>query len=41
MQVGEVAPDVNIFNLDGKQIQISETSGKKKLILFWASWSPH
>lgn len=41
MQVGEIAPDVNLFNLEGQQIQISKTSGKKKLILFWASWCPH
>ena len=37
-QVGEVAPDVALPDLDGKQHRLSDYRGHRVLINFWASW---
>jgi len=37
-QVGELAPDFQLQNLDGQDISLSDLRGKPVLINFWASW---
>jgi len=37
-QVGSMAPDVALRDLDGKEHRLSEYRGRRVLINFWASW---
>ena len=37
-QVGAMAPDVALRDLDGKEHRLSEYRGRRVLINFWASW---
>ena len=37
-QVGELAPDFQLSNLEGQSISLSDFRGKPVLINFWASW---
>jgi thiol-disulfide isomerase/thioredoxin len=37
-QTGEMAPDVALRDLDGKEHRLSEYRGRRVLINFWASW---
>jgi thiol-disulfide isomerase/thioredoxin len=36
--VGDLRPDLALFDLDGKERRLSEFHGKRVLINFWASW---
>ena len=37
-QVGKLAPDFKLENLDGQSVSLSDFRGKPVLINFWASW---
>jgi len=37
-EVGEVAPEITLPDLDGKMVSLSSTRGKVVLLDFWASW---
>jgi peroxiredoxin len=37
-QVGELAPDFQLPNLEGQSISLSDFRGKPVLVNFWASW---
>ncbi|MCU0447241.1 MAG: TlpA family protein disulfide reductase [Microscillaceae bacterium] len=37
-KIGETAPDINLPNLEGKKLQLSQLRGKLVLVDFWASW---
>ncbi len=37
-QVGKLAPDFKLQNLDGQSVSLSDFRGKPVLINFWASW---
>lgn len=39
-QVGNMAPDFHLNNLEGKPVSLSELRGKVVLINFWATWCP-
>ena len=41
MQIGQTAPDIELPNMQGEIVKISETQKEKILIVFWASWCPH
>lgn len=38
IQVGQVAPEIELVGVDGKKINLSDLEGKMVLIDFWASW---
>ena len=37
-QIGEIAPDLALTGLDGKQHRLSEYRGRRVLLNFWATW---
>jgi len=37
---GFPAPDVNLVNLDGQEVQLGDFLGRPVLVNFWASWCP-
>lgn len=39
-QVGHLAPDFNLVDLDGNQVTLSDLRGKIVFINFWATWCP-
>jgi thiol-disulfide isomerase/thioredoxin len=39
-EIGNIAPEINLSNPDGKKISLSSLRGKVVLIDFWASWCP-
>jgi peroxiredoxin len=39
-QVGKIAPNFNLDNLDGKEIELLNGSQQPTLINFWATWCP-
>lgn len=39
-QVGTIAPDVSLTQLDGTTIQLSSLRGSVVMVNFWASWCP-
>ena len=39
-QVGKLAPDFEVQNLDGQAISLSSLRGKPVLLNFWAIWCP-
>ncbi len=38
LNVGDIAPEIEMMGLDGKTIKLSDLRGKVVLIDFWASW---
>jgi thiol-disulfide isomerase/thioredoxin len=38
LEIGNIAPEINLPNPDGKNIALSSLKGKVVLIDFWASW---
>ncbi len=38
--VGEIAPDFTLFDLDGNELSLSDFRGKVVFINFWATWCP-
>ncbi len=38
LNIGDIAPDIEMANVDGKTIKLSDLRGKVVLIDFWASW---
>ncbi len=38
LEIGNMAPDINLPNPDGKTIALSSLRGKVVLVDFWASW---
>lgn len=37
---GDLAPDVVMTTLDGKEVHLSDYRGKKVILNFWATWCP-
>ena len=37
-QVGNLAPDFQLLNLDGKPVSLSDLQGKPVILNFWATW---
>ncbi|MFC7060330.1 TlpA family protein disulfide reductase [Halobacillus seohaensis] len=40
LEVGDQAPDFELETLDGETIKLSELTGKKVILNFWATWCP-
>ena len=40
VEIGNLAPDFQLDNLDGQSISLSDFRGKPVLVNFWASWCP-
>jgi peroxiredoxin len=40
IEVGNLAPDFELKNLEGNPIKLSSLKGKKVILNFWASWCP-
>ncbi|MEJ2201464.1 MAG: TlpA disulfide reductase family protein [Desulfuromonadaceae bacterium] len=40
VRVGQVAPDVALQTLDGKQVRLSDYRDKVVMLNFWATWCP-
>jgi len=40
IKVGNLAPDFQLHDLDGKAVSLSDLQGKPVLINFWATWCP-
>ena len=40
VSVGKVFPDINLPDVNGNQIKVSDLKGKNVIVFFWASWSP-
>jgi peroxiredoxin len=39
-EVGNLAPDFQLDNLDGQSVSLSDFRGKPVLVNFWATWCP-
>ncbi len=37
-QIGQIAPEMSLPNVDGKMVKLSDLRGQLVLIDFWASW---
>ena len=40
INVGEIAPDFTLLDLDGNEVRLSEFQGRVVLVNFWATWCP-
>ena len=40
LSVGMVAPDIEVFRMDGTAMKLSDLRGKKVFLNFWATWCP-
>jgi peroxiredoxin len=38
--IGELAPDLSLPDITGRQLSLSQFRGQKVLLAFWASWCP-
>ena len=38
LRVGKVAPDIEAVDLDGTKFKLSDSNGKVRVVVFWASW---
>ncbi|PKR78727.1 thiol:disulfide interchange protein [Halalkalibacillus sediminis] len=38
IEIGEAAPNFQLTNMDGDQVELNDFKGKKVLLNFWASW---
>ncbi|NCO42168.1 MAG: hypothetical protein COZ06_09185 [Armatimonadetes bacterium CG_4_10_14_3_um_filter_66_18] len=38
MQVGQPVPDVELADLDGNRVKLSDFRGKRVAVFSWASW---
>ncbi|MBT3208726.1 MAG: redoxin domain-containing protein [Bacteroidetes bacterium] len=41
MAIGEIAPPLEIYDINNNFVKLSEIPEKFKVIIFWASWCPH
>ncbi|MCD4746823.1 MAG: redoxin domain-containing protein, partial [Bacteroidales bacterium] len=41
LSIGKKAPDIEITDINGEKIKLSEIKSKYTLVIFWASWCPH
>src|SRR5699024_12445653 len=40
IEKGDMAPDFELETLDGGKVKLSDLSGEKVMINFWATWCP-
>jgi thiol-disulfide isomerase/thioredoxin len=40
INVGEIAPDFTLLDLEGKEVRLGEFRGKVVFVNFWATWCP-
>jgi peroxiredoxin len=40
LEIGNLAPDFQLDNLDGQSVSLSDSRGRPVLVNFWASWCP-
>lgn len=40
LEVGSIAPDISLMDMDGNQMKLSDLKGKKVFLNFWATWCP-
>lgn len=38
VNVGDLAPELTLPTLDGREVSLSEYRGRKVILFFWASW---
>lgn len=38
LEVGQIAPPITLYTLDGKQISLQDLRGKVVIVTFWATW---
>ncbi len=41
LAIGKSAPDIQMKDLKGEQLQLSKIKAENTLVIFWASWCPH
>ncbi|RFU70407.1 TlpA family protein disulfide reductase [Peribacillus saganii] len=40
LKIGAKAPDIQLSDLDGNTVKLSDLKGKKVMLNFWATWCP-
>ncbi|RHW31333.1 TlpA disulfide reductase family protein [Oceanobacillus profundus] len=40
IQKGELAPDFELYTLDGEKVKLSDYKGQRVMLNFWATWCP-
>lgn len=40
VQKGNIAPDISLYDLDGKEVRLSDFRGEVVMLNFWATWCP-
>lgn len=41
LKVGNSAPEINLPDVNGKQIELSKMNSERIFVVFYASWCPH